>query len=59
MKTAKIRKTSKPKSHLKHTGKIWPGKRKANVTEIKECNKENKPACKKEILPLLDNYRRL
>ena len=38
MKTAKVKEHIKPKGHPKHTGKVWPRKRKIN---------ENKPFCKK------------
>ena len=42
MKTAKVKEHVKPKGRPKHTGKIWPQKRK-----VMEHDKENKPAKKK------------
>jgi len=47
MKTAKVKEHVKPKGRPKHTGKVWPRKRKINSEDKKQPNDENKPFCKK------------
>lgn len=45
MKTAKVKEHIKPKGRPKHTGKVWPRKRKSG--DKKQSSDENKPFCKK------------
>ena len=47
MKTAKVKEHVKPKGRPKHTGKLWPRKRKINSSSKKQSKDENKPFCKK------------
>jgi len=47
MNTAKVKEHVKPKGRLKHTGKVWPRKRKINSGDKKQPNDENNPFCKK------------
>jgi len=43
MKTAKVKEDVKPKGRPKHTGKVWPHKRKINSGDKKQANDENNP----------------
>jgi len=47
MKNAKVKEHIRPKGQPKHTGKVWPRKRKENPKDNKQFNDENKPFCKK------------
>jgi len=47
MKNAKVKKHIRPKGQPKHTGIVWPHKRKENPKDNKNFNDENKPFCKK------------
>jgi len=43
MKTAKVKEDFKPKGCPKHTGKVWPHKRKISSGDKKQANDENNP----------------
>ena len=47
MKTAKVKEHIRLKYYPKHTGKVWPHKRKVNSRDNKQFNDENKSFCKK------------